>query len=338
MNSAKAIVTLLLLGNSISVFCMEPGAIVPGPILEKIAKAICSPQHIVRIVSEHAEHNKTPLITANITSLFKLEQKHIDKLFLQNVQDDTMRSLTLSMGADINARREDGSNCLWQVMNPVVLQELIEKGANVRVINNRTRTVLDVLGEEGVNWLGNNTIEEKITSVEMLSKAGAITTNDNALLVNILRDCKNDDMAVRVVTFFLPRMVDVNVPTPKYVKMYDSDGYTSDCTPLIVATAHNYIKTVELLLKGKVDPNISHDGMYPLHVAIGKPYSKEHFKPEIILLLLEHGADVNINHRTWLVSPLRAVRDLQDNAEKKDLAIFDKVIAALYKSGAKYPC
>jgi hypothetical protein len=261
------------------------------------------------------------LIIASIKPLFKLKQEHIDELFLENVHDDTMRSLTLSMGADINAKREDGSNCLWHVIQPTLLSELINKGAHVKIIDNKKRTVLDTLAED--QWLRNSTIDEKIISVKMLFNAGAIATKNNDLLGNILWQCDRDEIALQAVEFFLTRNIDINAPT------------SNKNTLLMIATTKNYINTVELLLKEKADPNITgYWEDYPLHMAIGKPYSSS-FKPDIILLLLKYKANPNVTHYRWSISPLSAVLSLRKKANKEDRAIYDKVVKTLKKSGAQ---
>lgn len=96
-------------------------------------------------------------------------------------------------------------------------------------------------------------------------------------------------------------------------------------TPLINAIREKRTANVEWLLKNGANPNSIQPihGETPLHAAIGT-------SPEIVKLLLEHGAKVNTPPHEWRPPPLEQAMEYRKNAHTRELQLkYDEMIAVL---------
>lgn len=96
-------------------------------------------------------------------------------------------------------------------------------------------------------------------------------------------------------------------------------------TPLVNAIRNQRTANVEWLLKNGANPNSidPFHGETPLHAAIGS-------SPEIMKLLLEHGAKVNTPPHKWRPPPLEQVIKYRKDAHTTELQLkYDKMIALM---------
>jgi len=108
-----------------------------------------------------------------------------------------------------------------------------------------------------------------------------------------------------VVKLLLEHGADPNIQnkdgmTPlHFATEYSPWHFAARYSPWDSATERGYLRVVKLLLEHGADPNIQNkDGMTPLH------FATERGSPEVVKLLLEHGADPNIQENKFGWTPL----------------------------------
>ena len=235
--------------------------------------------HIVNIIKERAEHCNLALEPQNIAPLFGLNQENINRIFLDNVDDDQLRPLTLSMGADIKARAQGERNCLFFTEKPEALTQLLDKGAEVDAINEHGATPLRNL----LTWSSS----DRIAAARVLLAHGA-NPNVPWIANNSLLHIAAEDVKLGVATLLCEYKANTNAQ--------DSLGRT----PLMLAIEKGATDIVRVLLTHNANADLPDQfGRYPLHMAIlqEQTYSfcndKKKIIPAIVILLLQHGANPN---------------------------------------------
>ena len=244
---------------------------------------------IVNIVKKHAQQKNKSLTSENIKSLLLLEPKDINAIFLANVENDNIRQLMLSIGADINTCDNNGSNCLWYTQKPELLNQLIDNGADVNTLSHNKNTCL------------NNLLyfpdEQSLPAIKVLLEKNA---NPNikmcpytSPLHRIVQDSKNK------VSFEVAELL---CKYKAHINIQNDLGET----PLTIGISQGSIAFVKLFLEhgGKADePNKFNE--YPLHLAIPEhAHHNSHIIPTIVTLLLQYGANPNRPYRAGKCMPL----------------------------------
>ena len=241
---------------------------------------------------------------ANILSVFygeEVEQYGIDMERLK---------MLIDAGADLNARHPaTGSTalhiatgprgCLYSHQNPYLVHLLLEAGADVNAKDDTGNTPLDsaVISYSGEFYSfddgkeRNQCFDYDVSVMDMLIEAGADVTH--SLQHAIGRD-KNSYVLKKLIN------AGADVPNAQITPAEDNPGYHS--TPLHRAIEWNYLEDAKILIKAGADVNLknSHGGM-PLAIMVDRgigPVDTEKEANdviEIIEMLIEKGADVNIS-------------------------------------------
>jgi ankyrin repeat protein len=295
----KVIFCISLLSNYSLLQCMEQTIQLhehqlTDTILQKIVNsARYSPLEIVNLIKKQYQPHPAPLSRENIAHVFDLNQEKIDRIFLDNVEDNTIRPLILSLGANINARtKRTGETCLWKTTNENILSELIKNGADVNAVDNHNNTPLsslrlydlyrDELEEE-------EDFQKSITAAHVLLSHGANPNHENCHHLPYLMDhCKNKDHILYAAQLFCKYKLDLHrIDTWK--------------RPLLIQAIDlknsNLVKLfLEYGAEANTPFNYYNQEKYPLHAALSEGSWRNDLSPEqetIILLLLEYGADPN---------------------------------------------
>lgn len=189
----------------------------------------------------------------------------------------------LAEGADINAQNENGQTALnlaVQNDDPVMVDVLIERGADLNIPDSKGWTVLSIA-----------------------------TKNDQPHMIRRLVDggARLDEPRDRT----LPLLVAVNLERPETVRLLlevGADPNLSDAsgwTPLSVATYKADPLLIRRLVDGGAHLDKPLDQRAPLLLAI------ENARPEIVGLLLEFGADPDLNVPQIGTPLLYAIRSIQ---------------------------
>lgn len=260
--------------------------------------------NVVNIVKEHSHTIQKELTPDNIPLVLNLNQKQIDDLFLATVEDDDLRPLLLSMGADIKARKENGQNCLWNITKKEALTELLNKGAQVNTIDTHGETPLTELFYFEIR----NNFPEYLSATQILLEHGADTNITlkyyESLLYRIL-DYENRTFRLEAAKLLCLHKIDV------------TKKRENSCSPLIKVIKDGDADLVELFLQNGADKEINTPNYYdecPLHVAMQKDdyhyYSRTRpIVPKIVLLLLQYGAKPNIAYSDGQTMPLHVAVD-----------------------------
>jgi ankyrin repeat protein len=265
--------------------------------------------NMVNFIKEHARNNNIPLTPQGIGSLLKLNPEQINNTFMYNVDDDHLRPLLLSMGADINARDKDGKNCLFFTEKPEILEQLIKAGAEVNITANDYTPL---------SWLltFDNDTEQRISSARVLLAHGA-----------------NPDVVCAWGGSLLKRMVEErNIPVITLLCQYKANTNTKDSlkrTPLMLVVKDGIRPIIEILLQhGAHADACDQFGDYALHMAMPLSSYYDYKKttiPDIVILLLQHGANPNRFYPHKKTMPLHRATEINDLA----------IIKALLQCGAE---
>ncbi len=216
---------------------------------------------------------------------FNLDQEKINEIFLANIEDDELRLLMRSMGAEINAVTKEGQNCLWRTRKAELLTELINERANVNLVDNDGNSRLkDLL------YYLNYDHDEKIKAARILLEREA-----------------NPNIALKFDGSLLYRVIDaskadISLAATKLLCEYKAYTNTKDSlgnTPLIKAIEKEATAVVGTLLKYDAQTNLANNCKeYPLHIAMEEEDEvyisrKRRPVPAIVILLLQHKADPN---------------------------------------------
>lgn len=256
-------------------------------IIETVNK---SSINIVNTIKKQAKRNKIELIPENLSSLLKLTQQQLDSMFLANVENDNVRPLIISMGANINARTTQGCNCLWGIKDQDLLNELIKRGADVNAIDNNEETPLSYLLQS------TSTTCKEVTAARILVNHKAnltIKAQSTALLLHRIMDYTDAKVRLSATTFLCQSKINLN-----------------NGNPLIAAIKKELTPIVGCLLLWDAETNTPDEkGEYPLHVAIEKKdycHNKpaRQIIPEIIRQLLHYKANPNQPYNDEKTMPL----------------------------------
>jgi len=292
-----------LLCSFFVIHCMETtvASITDNSLQKLITSVNESSLNMVDMVKRHIEHIEyTP---KNMSLVLRLNQEQIDSLFLANVQDDDLRPLFLSMGANIKACTPEERNCLWDVEKPAILKELLEKGAEVDKTDDKQKTPLINL----LDWQrGEAAIEGAAVLLEYKANPNIKIECWGSLLHRVV-DYSNAALRLKAAQLLCKYKADVNAHN------------THKHTPLCMAVAKGDADLVELFLPTATKEEINAPNYYQeclLHVAMEKDsgfyyYSHNAKKiiPEIVFLLLEYGADPNISYSDGKTMPLHVAVD-----------------------------
>ena len=319
--------SILLLSTFSLMQCMEitpveKKAVSDDHLQKLISNANKVSLNIVNIVKEHSRAMQQELTPENISLVLNLNKKQIDDIFLATVQDDDLRQLLFSMGADIKARTQDGRNCLWYIKDEKLLTELLDKGAEVDVIdtkgNSPLSNLLSSLFANKQEFAAARIILAHSTNDEMKQK-------NYGLLFHDIMDYKYTELRLEAAKLLCDHGINVNILKS-----------SSDCSILIKSIRQGSADLVELFLQNGADKDINTQNYYdeyPLHVAMEKEdhhyYSRTRILvPKIVLLLLQYGAKPNIAYSDGLTMPLHVAVD-------RDQPI---IIQELIKKGADKSC
>ncbi len=194
-------------------------------------------------------------------------------------------SLLTSNGADVNLRKKDGSTLLHisRLMrrgNAAIIDQLIQRGANIDLVNDKGRSALFVASQDG-----------NIDAVHSLIQGGAdVNLSDKLGLTPLHAACQRG--LVEVAELLLTE-------GGARIDERAKDG----STPLHLASHQGHPKTVELLIDKKANLEAMDNRHYtPLHLASavggGRLYmvprndKKEEYL-EVVTFLIEAGANVD---------------------------------------------
>lgn len=289
---------------------MEITPAIPDTCLQKlIGIANNDSLDIVTIIKDYAYYKNISLNHDTLKSLLNLNQKQIDTLFLENIENNALRPIFLNMGANINTTKEKNQNCLWYTTDPHILKELINKGATVDAKNIANHTILHILCyyfkySDDIKYLG---------SVEVLLKDGKADPNipfssiSGCSLLYKTIDCAKDNIKFKAVELLC-----------KYGAHCNEQSSLTD-SPLILAIEKELPDIVELLLENKANPNLpvqnTPNALHkrsPLQIALKEPRINKNSKliklpivnSKIIILLLHYGANPNEFYGPTKNSPL----------------------------------
>ncbi len=254
MNNNALIQLLFFFSFSGILHCMEIEDVqktqntVDDASLQQLIKVVNnSSLSMVNFIKKVAEHNNIPLTPEKIKPLLRLDQEQVDYMFLAHVDNDALRPMLLSMGANIRARDARGKNCLFFTERPIVLKELIDSGAETNVIDTEKRSpLLNVLCFA----------QKKYQAAQVLLEGGADPDIGDPCFGSLLYRLVNcgDVEGVKLLCAY---GADTNVPI------------ISNRTALMRAIELRAIEMVTVLLQHKANPNSRNDyGRYPLHMAM----------------------------------------------------------------------
>jgi ankyrin repeat protein len=291
MNIATTMYTLFLCSFSF-LHGMEPTTpkISDEELQIVIAEVNKSSLNIVNAIKKNAHQKKIKLIPQNLTSVFKLTQQQLDNMFLDNIENDTMRPLFISMGANINVRTSEGRNCLWGIKDQDLLNELIKYGADVNAIDNNEETPLSYLLQSPF------TTCKEVTAARIFVDHKAsltIEAKSTALLLHRIMDYTDTKVRLSATTFLCQSKMNLN-----------------NGNPLVAAIKKELTPIVSCLLLWEAEANTpDKNGEYPLHVAIEQEnccYNRptRQIIPEIIKQLLHYKANPNQPYNNEKTMPL----------------------------------
>lgn len=306
--------------------CMESTQTDSSPFSDADLKIVIeevnrSSNNIVKIIKKNAQQKKTKLLPQNVSSLLKLTQAQLDSMFLANVENNELRPLLISMGANINARTTEGRNCLWGIKEQDLINELIKRGADVNAVDNNEETALSYLLHSP------STTCKEVTAARIFVSHKAnltIEAKSTELLLHRIMNYTDSKVRLSATTFLCQSKLNLNNGNPliaaikkeltavvSCLLLWDAEPNTPDKNgefPLHAAIekenrAHNkpirqiIPEIIRQLLHYKANPNEAYYGekTTPLHMAV-----KRH-EPEIIKMLLEYGADkktLDMNNKT----------------------------------------
>lgn len=292
---------LFLLINFSFLHCMndkQNNQINDTDLQQIIQHANQSSLHVVDLVKKQIQDNDKSLTLENIKSSLHLERNDINKIFLQNIENNNVRKLMLSLGADINTCDKSGNNCLWYTHKPEILEQLIDDGADINTLNNKKFTPLH-------NLL---LVPDKIfiPAIKTLLTKNANPNTPMPIFTSALHRVIKDP--TNEVSFEIAELL---CQFGAYTHITDDAGET----PLTLAITRGSIALVKLLLENgaQADQQTQYN-QYPLHLAI-----PEHFfnnlcvaKPTIVTLLLQHNANPNRLYRCSKLLPIHiAIKNKQ---------------------------
>jgi|GEM_PF-1856485 len=324
----KIIFYALLLCNYSPAHSMEstiaPLSEITDKNLQKIIQYINTDSfNIVTTVKAYAQNQKINLNSSTLAPLLNLNQKQIDTLFLEYLENDELRPLLLDMRANINTLTEEKHNCLWYTKNPTLLKTLIDKGATV-----------DQISKSGFSRLTNllycleySKDEKDIKVAQVFLEHGKANPNIplpyNTSLFQHVIVCPNPTMRLAATELLCTYNANAN--------HQDTQGNS----PLIIAIKQGALDIVELLLKSNAKPNLPNNSQeYPLHVAMEEDHNYTYISirpimPEIVRLLLEYNANPNQLYPSYTNnSPLHVavvrkqivvIKNLIEHGAQKDL-------------------
>ncbi len=236
---------------------------------------------------------------------------------IRNADAPVVRKL-LAVGADVNARDEEGNTPLIRASfyaNPECVELLIENGADVNAANKAGATALiraatshektRLLVDAGANIrvrtadLGNTPLilaarrAGNSRTVQLLLERGAdATERNNAGVGPVLSAAASGDVeTVRL-------LLDAGAKADDLPKPNAADIVAHMRTPLMWAAYHNNVRMVRLLLERWADPNQS--------TYFGNPLSHACWRDsfEAAELLIAHGAHINARDAIANFTPL----------------------------------
>jgi len=310
----KQIISITLLYTFSCIQCMEIASTENKAVtdihLQKLIKNVNDISlNIVNIVKEHSHNIQQELTPNNMPLVLNLNQKQIDDMFLATVKDNDLRSLLFSMGADIKARTEDGRNCLWLITDPVLLRELLDKGAETDVIDSNKDSLLSSLFYF--------TKKEKIEAARIILERNKIdlTQPHYASILHNLIDYSDPALCLEAAQLLCKHKINVNIKDSLH------------CSALIAAIKKGFVDLVELFLQNGADKEINTPDYYeecPLHIAMeieDSYYFSRTRKiiPKIVLFLLQYGANPNLAYRDGTTMPLHVAVDRNEPEIIKEL-------------------
>lgn len=278
--------------------------------------------NIVNFIKSPTKINER-LTPQSLKALLCITQHQLNRLFLDNVEDDNFRPFLLSMGAQINTQTKDKRNCLWFTKKPNLLAELIDQGVKVDEPDKHGATRLYNL----LYRLNGSDAHENIAAARVLLEHKAnpnIITNEGWLLSRVIQHSK-PNVTLEATELLLEYYANPNIEDPLD-------------PPLIRAIKTEICKLVELLLFKGANPNTPNKlEEYPLHIAMQQLRSKNHgyynqptINSDIVILLLNHNANPNVAYQ---IKPYNMPLHVAVLCRQPD------IITALIDHGAeKYHC
>src|SRR5579872_1062722 len=280
-------------------------------VLHKVIKLIIPENdcnEVVHNIGLWAFEKNRPIVAKTVKDFFTLQQQTIDSIFLDNLKDDEIRTTFLDMGANINARRKiEGINCLYSITDTKVFIDLVNRGANVNHVDNHGNTPLGFLRLqpsmtyffEGDSFNYKGLLER----ARILLEKGADINHESSkyLLHDILYSCKDQIIHLKAAQLCQQYKMDD--------KVLNSSVASCDqqcCTPLLLALKQTAIdfQLIELLLK--MGAHADFQNQYnPLHIVLDPlPLVVGKIDPQIVSLLLLHGANPNRSYKDGKTMPL----------------------------------
>ena len=257
--------------------------------------------------------NNIPFNLETIKSIFNLQQSNLNEIFLNTIEDEALRPLILSAGADINALSQEKYNCLWYTQKPELLARLIDLGANVNHIDSKGGSCLTNL----LPLLDETTLKAARILLEKGANPNVIfdASLNRSLLHQLVKQACINKKFINAIQLLCEHKANSNIQD------------TFNETPLMTAVQDSNVEVVKVLLDHGADPNIGKESTneYPIHMAIKAGYYGQHkYTPEIAILLLKHSANPNVSYPNCNNTPLNVAIECQQT----------DIIQALINSGA----
>ena len=187
-------------------------------------------------------------------------------------------SFCIECGADVNARDENGMTALMKASlenNHEMVEILLDKGADVTLVNNEGKTVADMVAEEGYNELAVKLFVKEKQQLEKINEAEKEELSKKMIYTELVKAIEEGNKE------------EVEKLLKKGANIEAKDEYGKSA--LMLASSEGHKEIVELLLEKNANVNARDEhGSSALSKASVNGYK------EIVELLIEKGADIKV--------------------------------------------